>query len=546
MTPLSGRSDPTEGSLDLMQDWDSFGILVDTPHMIPGRSQPWTGPSADLTASAPALPSSSSSSVPSPSSSVSLPNFQSFALSSSSSSTRTPPLASTSIDDFVTPIFRWVDPEWREDVEVYSENLFDIANTSVTVFNETWKEIDNDGGNRTAAIDDLEARLLIPGLTAFVLGVMILATIIGNVFVIAAILLERHLQSVANYLILSLAVADLLVAALVMPLSAVYEVSKKWNLGPELCDMWTASDVLCCSASILHLVAIALDRYWAVTNVDYIQHRSTRRIVSMITVIWTTSFLISAAPMMGWKDPEWTERVQVHKMCLVSQDLGYQVFATMSSFYVPLFVILVLYWRIYQTARKRIRRKIGANAHTALCKGPVTISETTALARISSTQPSPEKSSATNGASLNGHSLDGGGRCSGGGSGREDSSRSRTCESSMSSTQASVRARRREGDAKRERKAAKTLAIITGAFVVCWLPFFILAVLMPLCDENTFNPYLISTLLWLGYFNSTLNPIIYTIFSPEFRHAFKRILCGRNRSLGRYSSRYSSARFTRS
>ena len=46
----------------------------------------------------------------------------------------------------------------------------------------------------------------------------------GNVFVIAAIILERNLQSVANYLILSLAVADLLVAVLVMPIGAIYEV----------------------------------------------------------------------------------------------------------------------------------------------------------------------------------------------------------------------------------------------------------------------------------------------------------------------------------
>ena len=49
----------------------------------------------------------------------------------------------------------------------------------------------------------------------------------GNIFVIAAIVLERNLQSVANYLILSLAVADLLVAVLVMPLGAVYEVRLK-------------------------------------------------------------------------------------------------------------------------------------------------------------------------------------------------------------------------------------------------------------------------------------------------------------------------------
>lgn len=46
----------------------------------------------------------------------------------------------------------------------------------------------------------------------------------GNVFVIAAILLERNLQNVANYLIVSLAVADLMVACLVMPLGAVYVV----------------------------------------------------------------------------------------------------------------------------------------------------------------------------------------------------------------------------------------------------------------------------------------------------------------------------------
>lgn len=38
------------------------------------------------------------------------------------------------------------------------------------------------------------------------------------------------------------------------------QISQRWILGPELCDMWTSSDVLCCTASILHLVAIATDR----------------------------------------------------------------------------------------------------------------------------------------------------------------------------------------------------------------------------------------------------------------------------------------------
>ena len=83
-------------------------------------------------------------------------------------------------------------------------------------------------------------------------------------------------------------------------------------------------------------------------------------------------------------------------------------------------------------------------------------------------------------------------------------------------------------EAKRERKAAKTLAIVTGAFIACWLPFFILAVLMPIFKDYEFNPHLIAFFLWLGYFNSTLNPMIYTVFSPEFRQAFQRILCGKS------------------
>lgn len=79
-------------------------------------------------------------------------------------------------------------------------------------------------------------------------------------------------------------------------------------------------------------------------------------------------------------------------------------------------------------------------------------------------------------------------------------------------------------ESKRERKAAKTLAIITGVFVMCWLPFFIMAITMPLLELRP-PKYLFAFLLWLGYFNSMLNPIIYTIFSPDFRKAFKRLLC---------------------
>lgn len=101
----------------------------------------------------------------------------------------------------------------------------------------------------------------------------------------------------------------------------------------------------------------------------------------------------------------------------------------------------------------------------------------------------------------------------------------------VANLQTQVKARKETLEAKRERKAAKTLAIITGAFVVCWLPFFLMALILPLCGETcSINDKIAALFLWLGYFNSTLNPVIYTIFSPEFRQAFKRILFGTHRT----------------
>ncbi|KAJ6224956.1 hypothetical protein RDWZM_003501 [Blomia tropicalis] len=194
---------------------------------------------------------------------------------------------------------------------------------------------------------------------SILLGVMTVSTIIGNVFVIAAIILERNLRTSGNYLVLSLAVADLMVACLVMPFGAFSEIAQQWTLGTFLCDIWTSADVLCCTASILHLLAIALDRYWAVTYVDYIHKRTPQRIGVMIFTVWTVAAIVSIAPLFGWKDPDFITRVEQEKRCLISQDIGYQVFATISTFYGPLIFILVLYWKIYQVARKRIRHKPG-------------------------------------------------------------------------------------------------------------------------------------------------------------------------------------------
>uniref|UniRef100_A0A182RDN1 G_PROTEIN_RECEP_F1_2 domain-containing protein n=1 Tax=Anopheles funestus TaxID=62324 RepID=A0A182RDN1_ANOFN len=504
--------------------------------------------------------------------------------------------------------------------------------------------------------DEPLADVIVMAITSLVLGLMILVTVIGNVFVIAAIILERNLQNVANYLVASLAVADLFVACLVMPLGAVYEISRGWILGPELCDIWTSCDVLCCTASILHLVAIATDRYWAVTNIDYIHSRTSRRVFTMIFLVWFASVIVSLAPQFGWKDPEYLQRIE-EKKCMVSQNIAYQVLCCPELFYRLTFLILpsafhsftVLYWKIYQTARRRIHRrgpKIPATPNSSnqkkftnptksavsslgLVEGNSTNTVNTVEDTEDSTNATERKGLETTFSGDEGNNTPvgnnqiptvsyevthqqlaqaAGGSESNNNNPRPNLAAGKTSPSgnggtplpiaqpnqlattpllphhqhqpqtpralhpelpghhhnqaskqpptvghlmatptgglqggvpgggstlNISSTpnpHAQVSKRKETLEAKRERKAAKTLAIITGAFVVCWLPFFLTALLLPLCESCSINDTVASLFLWLGYFNSTLNPVIYTIFSPEFRQAFKRILFGSHRS----------------
>lgn len=106
------------------------------------------------------------------------------------------------------------------------------------------------------------------------------------------------------------------------------------------------------AASILHLLAIALDRYWAVTRVDYIRcQRNKRRILFMILFVWMTSGVISLAPVLGWKDAQFEWRITNDNECLISQDIGYQVFATCTTFYFPVTLTLIFYWKIYQVSK---------------------------------------------------------------------------------------------------------------------------------------------------------------------------------------------------
>lgn len=80
-----------------------------------------------------------------------------------------------------------------------------------------------------------------------------------------------------------------------------------------------------------------------------------------------------------------------------------------------------------------------------------------------------------------------------------------------------------------DHKAAITLGVIMGVFLICWVPFFCVNIVASFC-KTCIPPIVFKFLTWLGYSNSAFNPIIYSIFNLDFRLAFQKILTLRARS----------------
>ncbi|XP_029442179.1 5-hydroxytryptamine receptor 1A [Rhinatrema bivittatum] len=369
------------------------------------------------------------------------------------------------------------------------------------------------------------------------LGILILCSIIGNACVIAAIALERSLQNVANYLIGSLAVTDLMVSVLVLPMAALYQVLNKWTLGQVTCDIFNSLDVLCCTSSILHLCAIALDRYWAITDpIDYVNKRTPRRAAILISLTWMIGFLISIPPMLGWRTPE--DRADPDA-CKISKDHGYTIYSTFGAFYIPLILMLVLYGRIFKAARFRIRKTVKKAEKKKVADTCLTVSPATRQKK-SNGEPGknwkrsvePKPSTCVNGAIR--HEEDGAALEIIEVHHYHNSKNHLPLPNNLSSTpsgpccekknEKNTETKRKVALA-RERKTVKTLGIIMGTFIFCWLPFFIVALVLPFCEDNCYMPdWLAAVINWLGYSNSLLNPIIYAYFNKDFQNAFKKII----------------------
>jgi len=306
--------------------------------------------------------------------------------------------------------------------------------------------------NNTSRDDTDGVSMLSSVIIGIVLGCVTIATIVGNSLVLVAVFVNSHLRGTTHYFIANLAAADLLLGTTVLPFSVSLEVLNSWLFGELFCDVWAAMDVLCCTASIMSLCVISIDRYIGVTRP--LQHSSiltTSRAAFIIVLVWILSIAISVAPLFGWKDAASDDP----SVCEVTKQLGYVLFSVAGSFYIPLIIILLVYWRVYREARRQ-SRFLSTGVKTSKCdtkQAEVTLRVHTGRTRRKASTDSMGQQNMQVRVT------------SGGAPAQQNNNTRRRLQSRL--TMAGKIAK-----FKREKKAAKTLAIVVGVFIICWLPFF--------------------------------------------------------------------------
>uniref|UniRef100_A0A8P4G3C4 G-protein coupled receptors family 1 profile domain-containing protein n=1 Tax=Dicentrarchus labrax TaxID=13489 RepID=A0A8P4G3C4_DICLA len=270
------------------------------------------------------------------------------------------------------------------------------------------------------------------------LGLLSVVTVCGNLLVIISIIYFKQLHTSTNYLILSLAVADLLVGVVVFPLTMEFSISSCRYYDDLFCKIRGAFDISLCTSSILNLCCISIDRYYAVCQpLTYRTKINDHVVVIMILMSWGVSFFIGIIVRINQE--------QCAAPCFVDNVLA-TIMGLFFSFYLPVLLMLCIYLKIFLVAQRQAR----------------SIQNTKSGATVS----------------------------------------------------------------KMERKATKTLAIVMGIFLVCWLPFFLFTTILSF--SHVYVPLaLIEFLNWPALSNSMLNPFIYAFFYSWFRSAFRIIISGK-------------------
>uniref|UniRef100_A0A672N0N3 Muscarinic acetylcholine receptor n=1 Tax=Sinocyclocheilus grahami TaxID=75366 RepID=A0A672N0N3_SINGR len=390
-------------------------------------------------------------------------------------------------------------------------------------------------------------------------------TIIGNVLVMISFRVNPLLRTVSNYFLLSLAVADFILGAVSMNLYTTYILIGQWTLGNLACDVWLALDYVASNASVMNLLAISVDRYLSVMRpLTYRATRTPRRAAVLITLAWIISFVLWAPAILFWQYIV-GERTVPEGECSV-QFLSQPVitFGTaIAAFYLPVSVMVALYWRVYRETEKRSQQLAGliasqggrtGNTSQVEKKTPLGCTFFFFLNTINAASKRRERDETSNSCTTYSHPqmhtdcvsptpddnnkyiplvrMD---KTTVSNLPNDCDATKRSCESAVNSPmnpittsamQAPARSlarRARTSGLIREKKAARTLSAILLAFIVTWTPYNIMVLVSTFCDDCV-PEGLWQLGYWLCYVNSTVNPVCYALCNKHFRVTFRALL----------------------
>ncbi|XP_063381632.1 muscarinic acetylcholine receptor DM1 isoform X2 [Cydia fagiglandana] len=191
---------------------------------------------------------------------------------------------------------------------------------------------------------------------AIIASILSVLTVAGNSMVMISFKIDKQLQTISNYFLFSLAVADFAVGLISMPLFAMFTIYGYWPLGPHICDTWLALDYLASNASVLNLLIISFDRYFSVTRpLTYRAKRTTRRATVMIGSAWGFSLVLWPPWIYAWPYIDGERKVPPNE-CYIQfiETNQFITFGTaIAAFYVPVTVMCILYYRIWRETKKR-------------------------------------------------------------------------------------------------------------------------------------------------------------------------------------------------
>ncbi|XP_063254128.1 histamine H3 receptor-like [Prinia subflava] len=352
-------------------------------------------------------------------------------------------------------------------------------------------------------------------LLAFLMVLLCLVTILGNILVILAFVLDRNLRHRSNYFFLNLAVSDFAVGTFCMPLYIPYALTGTWHLGRSLCKLWLVMDYLVCTASVFNIVLISYDRFLSVTKA--VSYRAQQGITSSpaikMVAIWVLAFLLYCPAILFWEHVAGRSVVAADQCYAEFFDNWYFLLcASTLEFFVPLLLVTYFNMHIFHNIQRRQRR-----GSLQGCEPP----RSSSLSWRFCVSPRPGASSPSSEAEDSVSSLTRSWRPAVANGPSRTETRSTALKRNFSASFCS----RTGSKLQQDKKIAKSLVILVSVFAICWAPYSLLMIIRGICQGKCIHNSLYEATFWLLWINSSLNPFLYPLCHMRFRMAFLKILC---------------------